>query len=79
MTKVVFKSARFGVIGLCLLSLTSCADMSPIQEKTLTGAAIGTAAGAVGTVITGGCFACGAAIGGAVGAGTGYVIEKVSN
>lgn len=73
------KYARIGVIGFCLLGLTSCADMTPIQEKTLVGTAIGTTAGAVGTLATGGCLPCGAAVGGAVGAASGYVIEKVSD
>jgi hypothetical protein len=60
-----------------LLLLTACSDMSTTQQRVLSGAAIGTGVGAVGTVMTGGCVACGAAIGGAVGAASGYVYDQV--
>jgi hypothetical protein len=69
-------TARIGAL-FALLSLGACSDMSATQQRVVTGAAIGTAVGAVGTVMTGGCVACGAAVGGAVGAGTGYVIDQI--
>jgi osmotically inducible lipoprotein OsmB len=37
---------------------------------------IGAAGAAAITALTGGCVWCGAAIGGAVGAGTGYVLSQ---
>ncbi|ABC21789.1 outer membrane protein [Rhodospirillum rubrum] len=68
---------------LALLTLTGalfvggCSNLSPTQQRMLTGGAIGTGVGAVGTALTGGCVACGAAIGGAVGVGAGYVVDKM--
>jgi osmotically inducible lipoprotein OsmB len=62
---------------LGLVALASCSGMNDTQQRTLTGAAAGTTIGAVGTVMTGGCVACGAAIGGAVGAAGGYVYDQV--
>jgi hypothetical protein len=59
------------------LLLSACSGMSDTEQRVTSGAAIGAGVGAVGTVMTGGCIACGAAIGGAVGAGTGYVIDQV--
>lgn len=65
------------VLVLALLSLTACENMSTTQQRVLSGGAIGATVGTVGTVMTGGCVACGAAIGGAVGAGTGYVVDQI--
>ena len=58
------------------LALGACENMNSTQQRTLSGGAIGAAAGAAGTIITGGCTACGAALGGAVGAGAGYLSDK---
>ena len=69
---------RLGLIGLCLVSLSACSNMNSTQQSTLSGAAIGAGVGTVGTVLTGGCITCGAVVGGVVGAGTGYVLDKVS-
>jgi len=60
-------------IAACILSLSACSNMSNTQQRTLSGAAIGAGVGTVGTVMTGGCVTCGAAIGAAVGGGVGYV------
>lgn len=59
------------------LAATGCSGMSETQQRTLSGGAIGAGVGTVGTVITGGCVACGAAVGGAVGAGVGYLSDKI--
>lgn len=59
-----------------LLLMTSCSGMSTTQQRTLSGAGIGAGVGTVGTVMTGGCITCGAAIGAAVGAGAGYVYDR---
>lgn len=61
-----------------LVGLTACSDMNTTQQRTLSGGAIGAGTGAAVTVMTGGCVACGAAIGGAVGAGAGYVYDKTA-
>ena len=58
------------------LGLAGCAGMNETQQRTLSGGAIGAAGGAAITALTGGCVWCGAAIGGAVGAGTGYVLSQ---
>ncbi len=63
-------------IGLCILSLSACSGMNTTQQRTLSGAGIGAGIGTVGTVMTGGCVTCGAAIGAAVGAGAGYAYDK---
>jgi hypothetical protein len=44
---------------------------------TLGGGAIGVASGTATTVITGGCVACGTVVGGAMGAGVGYVVNEM--
>ncbi|MDE1900115.1 MAG: hypothetical protein KGI37_00530 [Alphaproteobacteria bacterium] len=60
-----------------LLAMTGCADLDSQQQRMVTGGAAGTVVGAVATVMTGGCVACGAAIGGAVGVAGGYVMDKI--
>jgi osmotically inducible lipoprotein OsmB len=59
------------------LVLGGCENMDRQSQRMLSGGAIGAAAGATVTVITGGCVACGAAIGGAVGTGVGYVVNEM--
>jgi osmotically inducible lipoprotein OsmB len=66
-----------GILLAGLLALTACDNMNSTQQRMLSGGAAGAAVGAVGTVMTGGCVACGAVIGGAVGTGAGYVIDKM--
>lgn len=68
---------RTSFVAVCLLSLAGCSNLDQTQQRVLTGGAIGTTVGAIGTVAMGGCVACGAAIGGVVGAGTGYAIDKI--
>lgn len=63
-------------VGACVLSLSACSGMTETQQRTLSGAGIGAGVGVVGTAMTGGCISCGAVIGGAVGAGTGYIYDK---
>lgn len=58
------------------LTLGGCSGMNSTEQKTLSGGAIGAGVGAVGTVLTGGCVSCGAAIGGAIGAGAGYLLDQ---
>lgn len=74
---VMLKVFRSSALILGLFALTSCNSLTPTQEKTLAGGAAGAAAGTVGTLVLGGCVPCGAALGGAVGAGTSYAIHQV--
>ena len=60
-----------------LLATAGCAEMTNQQQSMLSGGAAGAAIGTVGTVLTGGCVACGAAIGGAVGVGAGYIVDQI--
>jgi len=70
------------VLFACVLSLTltagglaGCANMTPAQQRALSGGAIGAAGGAlIGAAA--GKPATGAAIGGATGAAGGYLYEK---
>jgi hypothetical protein len=67
------------VLIIGLLAMTGCANMDSQEQSMLSGAAAGTAVGAISTVMLGGCVACGAAIGGVVGTGAGYLIDQVNN
>ncbi|RIL06710.1 MAG: hypothetical protein DCC71_05685 [Proteobacteria bacterium] len=67
------------VVGLLACALGSgalgCANMTPAEQRALSGGAIGAAGGALlGASV--GHAGTGAAIGGAVGAGSGYLYEK---
>ena len=64
------------VAALALLGTAACSNMDQTQERMLSGAAIGTGVGVVGTALTGGCIWCGAVIGGAVGTGAGYLLDQ---
>jgi len=55
---------------------TGCANMTPAQQRALSGGAAGAAAGAALGAITTGQPGTGAAIGGAAGAAGGYLYEK---
>jgi osmotically inducible lipoprotein OsmB len=72
---MVFNSSAL-FLGASLLLLTACSSMNDTQQRTLSGAAIGAGVGTVGTVMTGGCVTCGAAVGAAVGAGGGYIYDQ---
>jgi hypothetical protein len=68
--------AKTLMVGVCVLSLSACSDMTKTQQRTLSGAGIGAGVGAAGTAMTGGCVSCGAAVGAVVGAGTGYIYDQ---
>jgi osmotically inducible lipoprotein OsmB len=63
-------------LALCTMLLASCSNMTPTQQRVLSGAGIGAAAGTAGAAMTGGCISCGAAIGTAVGAGAGLIVDQ---
>jgi osmotically inducible lipoprotein OsmB len=67
---------RYLAVGTCVLSLSACSGMTSTEQRMLSGAGIGAGVGAVGTSMTGGCVSCGAVIGGAVGAGGGYLYDR---
>lgn len=60
------------------LALGACAGMNTTEQRTLSGGAIGAAAGTVVTVATGGCIICGAAIGAGAGALGGFIYDRVN-
>lgn len=70
--------ALSSTLAVCamVLSLSACSGMSTTQQRTLSGAAIGTGVGVAGTAMTGGCISCGAAVGAAAGAAGGYIYDK---
>ncbi len=76
MKKLISVSARAAIV-VSLLGLTSCANMSDMQQRLVTGGATGAVVGTVGTVITGGCIPCGTAIGAAVGVAGGYIVDQI--
>lgn len=59
-----------------LLFLGGCAHMSPTEQRTLSGGAIGAGAGAAVGAIAGGSPGIGAAVGGAAGALGGYLLDQ---
>lgn len=72
------KRISLPALGAVLLTLSGCAGLDRTEQRLLSGGAIGAGVSAVGTAVTGGCVACGAAIGGAVGAGAGYLYDRTS-
>jgi osmotically inducible lipoprotein OsmB len=70
---------RVAVLALTVLGLGACSNMDQMQQRMVSGGAIGVTAGAVTTVVTGGCVACGMAIGGAVGTAGGYIVDQIDN
>jgi osmotically inducible lipoprotein OsmB len=70
---------RFAVLPLVVFTLMftfGCTGMTPTQQSTLSGGAIGAAGGAGIAAIAGGNPAVGAVVGGGLGALTGYMIGE---
>lgn len=65
---------RIAGAALLLAALGACSNMTPTQQRALSGGAIGAAGGAALTAITGGSVGLGAAIGGAAGVGAGLLL-----
>ncbi len=65
------------VLILGLAAMVGCSDLTPQEQRLLTGAAAGTAIGAAGAVVFGGCVSCSAAIGGVAGTGVGYIVDQL--
>ena len=70
------KRIMASLLMVALLGTAGCSNMSNTEQRTLSGGAIGAAGGTVVGAIAG-CPWCGAAIGGAVGAGAGYAYDQV--
>lgn len=64
------------IFGLAVLVLAGCSNMTPRQQSTLSGGAIGAAAGAGVSAISGGNPVTGAVVGGAAGAVIGNLKEQ---
>ena len=62
---------------LALVAMAGCANMTPRQQRALSGGAIGAAGGAAIGAIVGGSPLIGAAIGGAAGTAAGALWEDV--
>lgn len=78
MNQTFFRTGRTALLLVCLASLSACGSLTPQEQRMLTGAAIGTTLGAATVAFTGGCVSCAAAVGGVVGAGSGYVVDYFS-
>jgi osmotically inducible lipoprotein OsmB len=69
------RSKQVALAILITASLGGCADMTPTQQRTLTGGAVGTAGGAVICAIAGNA-GLGALIGAGVGTAGGYLYGR---
>ena len=76
-TRTIPNRLAIPVLVAAALALGACENMSNTEQRMLSGGAVGAGVGAVGTVLTGGCVACGAVIGGAVGTGAGYIYDQM--
>ncbi len=65
-------------LGLALLTTAGCANMTPRQQRALSGGAMGAAGGALLGAIVGGSPTIGAAVGGAVGTAAGALWEDIN-
>lgn len=66
------------LLVLVLLAAVGCANMTPTQQRALSGGAIGAAGGAAVGAVVGGSPALGAAIGGAAGAAAGALWDDIN-
>jgi uncharacterized membrane protein len=64
-------------LGVALVAVVGCANMTPKQQRALSGGAMGAAGGAALGAIVGGSPAIGAAVGGAAGAVTGALWDDI--
>ena len=70
------RCSRSRTLALLLALLAGCSGLTPTQQRTLSGGALGAAAGAGVSALSGGNPTTGAVIGGAGGAATGYILSK---
>lgn len=72
------KRALALTLALVLLVTAGCANMTPTQQRALSGGAAGAAGGALLGAIVGGSPTIGAAVGGAVGAAAGALWDDIN-
>lgn len=72
------KKVAIGLLALCLVGGFGCTNMSRTQQGTLSGAALGAAAGAGIAAISGGAAGWGALAGAGVGALAGGIVGNNS-
>jgi osmotically inducible lipoprotein OsmB len=72
------KRMRALILVLVLVAAVGCANMTPQQQRALSGGAIGAAGGAALGAIVGGSPALGAAVGGAVGTAAGALWQDIT-
>ena len=65
------------LLVISVVIMGGCANMTPTQQRALSGGAIGAAGGAAVGAIVGGSPALGAAVGGAVGVAAGALWEDI--
>ena len=69
---------RVFAFGVVLFVSVGCANLTPRQQRALSGGAIGAAGGAAVGAIVGGSPAIGAAVGGAAGTAAGALWEDIN-
>lgn len=77
MSQKLSSFTRTLIAALCLLTTTGCAELSPTQQRVLSGGSIGSAVGIGVAVLTGGCLPCGGSVGSLVGSGLGYAYDQL--
>jgi len=73
--RMIFATGTF----VALLSTAACSNLSSTDQRVLSGTGIGAAAGTVGALIVQGNPIIGLVGGAAVGAATGYMVDKQSS
>jgi len=68
---------RIVCAALCLLAVPGCADLTPTEQRVLSGGSIGSAVGIGVMVMTGGCIPCGGSVGSILGSGLGYAYDQL--
>lgn len=66
---------KLAVIGLLVLTLAGCSNLSRREQRALSGGALGAAAGLAITAATGGSLLVGGLVGGAGGAAIGAITK----
>ena len=66
------------IVVVALLAIVGCANMTPTQQRALSGGAAGAAGGAALGAIVGGSPAIGAAVGGGAGAAAGALWTDIN-
>ncbi len=76
MTALSIKSKGVRLAVLVFLTLGACSNLSPTEQRVLSGGSIGSALGIGIAIATGGCIPCGGSIGSLLGSGAGYLYDQ---